>query len=165
MTAKRKWLPIVGGIAVLVVFAGLGAAWFGISWFREHLEVTAASSDEATRAFDEVKAKFPGRAPLLEFSGGTPRVNMDTADAGRAPESLTTLHVIAWDPDDRQLARFDIPFWFVRLKSGPIEFSSYASGLDKVGVSLKVEDIERYGKGIIVDASMPRGERALIWAE
>jgi len=165
MTAKRKWLPIVGGIAVLVVFAGLGAAWFGISWFREHMEVTAASSDEATRAFDEVKAKFPGRAPLLEFSGGTPRVNIDTVDAGRPARSLTTLHVIAWDPDDRQLARFDIPFWFVRLKSGPIEFSTYASGFDKVGASLKVEDIERYGTGIIVDASMPRGERALIWAE
>ena len=63
------------------------------------------------------------------------------------------------------MARVDVPFWFVRLKSGPIEFSTYASGLDKVGASLKVEDIERYGKGIIVDASMPRGERALIWAE
>ena len=90
---------------------------------------------------------------------------MDTAAAGRPAASLTMLHVIAWDPDDRQLARVDVPFWFVRLKSGPIEFSTYASGLDKVGASLKVEDIERYGKGIIVDASMPRGERALIWAE
>ena len=165
MTAKRKWLPIVGGIAVLVVFAGLGAAWFGISWFREHLEVTAASSDEATRACAVVTAMFPARAPRLVFAGGAPLINLDPAAAGGPAASLTMLHVIAWDPDDRQLARVDVPFWFVRLKSGPIEFSTYASGLDKVGASLKVEDIERYGKGIIVDASMPRGERALIWAE
>lgn len=165
MTAKRKWLPILGGIAVLVVFAGLGAAWVGVSWFREHLEVTPASSGDATRTFDEIRARFPGRAPLLEFSGGAPRVNQETRGSNRAGASLTTLHVVAWDPDDGQIARFDIPFWLLRLKSGPIRFSAYASGLGKVGTSLDVEDIERYGPGIIIDASMPRGERALVWAE
>ena len=61
--------------------------------------------------------------------------------------------------------RVDVPFWLLRLKSGPIAFSSHASGFDDERVRLRVEDIERRGSGIVLDISEPREGRVLIWAE
>ena len=43
------------------------------------------------------------------------------------------------------LVEFALPFWLLRLTSGPILFSSYASGFDDAGVSIRPEDIERPG--------------------
>ena len=40
---------------------------------------------------------------------------------------------------------FALPFWLLRMKPGPILFSSYASGFDDAGVSIRPEDIERPG--------------------
>lgn len=165
MSGVRKWLPIVGGVAVLMVFALLGAAWFGVSWFREHVDIAGASRTDANAAFDEVTARFQGRPPLIELRGLEPKVNKVSRDAARSAGALSTLHVVAFDPDDQQLARVDVPFWLVRLKSGPIRFSSYAAGLDNVAVSLTADDIERYGPGIIIDAALPRGARAIVWVE
>ena len=61
--------------------------------------------------------------------------------------------------------RVDVPFWLLRLKSGPIAFSSYASGFDDRRVRLRVEDIERRGPGIVLDVAEPNEGRVLIWAE
>ena len=58
-----------------------------------------------------------------------------------------------------------IPFWVLRLKTTPIQFSSYASGFDENGVKLRPEDIERHGAGIILDTNTPKGERVLLWAQ
>jgi hypothetical protein len=95
---------------------------------------------------------------------GRPRHATDIADAvpGRR---LDTLHVLAWDPDEGKLAKVSLPFWFLRLKSTPIELSAYASGFDDEGVSLRAEDIEKYGPGVILDYSTPSGERVLLWAQ
>jgi len=158
----RRWAPILFGVAVFVVFVILGAAVFSISWVREHLDVAASSAAEADAAFDEVRRRFPDRAPLLELSETGAKTNRPPDDAPRT--SLTTLHVLAFDADEGQIARFDLPFWLLRLKEGPIRFGTYASGLDRLRTSLTVADLERYGPGIIVDAGL-RDERALLWVD
>jgi hypothetical protein len=73
--------------------------------------------------------------------------------------------VLVWDPRENRLVSVAIPFWLLRLKSGPIEFSAYASGWDDDRVDLRPEEIERYGPGIILDTTSPKGERVLLWAE
>ena len=75
------------------------------------------------------------------------------------------MHVLAWDADEGRMARFDIPFWFLRLKETPIRFGTYASGLDELNVSLTASEIERYGPGIIVDISRAGRDSALLWVE
>ena len=103
-------------------------------------------------------------APLLEVHGtSAPRSSPPPTDAPRT--SLTTLHVLAWDAHDEQLARFEIPFWFLRLKEGPIRFGTYASGLDELKITLTAAEIERYGPGIIMDISREGRDRALLWVE
>ena len=63
------------------------------------------------------------------------------------------------------MVRVDVPFWLLRLKSGPISFSSYADGFDDRRVKLSVEDIERRGPGIVLDLVEANEGRVLIWAE
>lgn len=158
----RRWAPILFGVAVFVVFVILGAAIFGISWVRDHLDITTTTASEADAAFNEVRQRFKDKPPLVEFSAAGPRTNRPADDAART--TLTTLHVLAFDADEDRLARFDLPFWFLRLKEGPIRFGTYATGVDELRISLTAADLERYGPGIVIDLS--RGdERALLWVD
>jgi hypothetical protein len=163
--SQRRWPHIVAGLAILVAFLAVGGIFAVVTWVRESVDITETTGEDATGAFDKVRAQFGGRMPLLEVTDrGKPRYAAQTVDEvpGR---KLETLHVLAWDPDEGKLARVSLPFWFLRLKSSPIEFSAHASGLDDEGVSLRAEDIEKYGPGVILDHSTPSGERVLLWAQ
>ena len=166
MSTKRKWIPIVIGVVILLFFIAVGAVIFTVSYARDHLQVSTSSESDAMRAFDEVHARFPGPA-LIEIKDGDAA---PISERGKEPASkadLTTLHVLAWDPDQDHLVRVEIPFWLLRLKSGPISFSSYAAGLRNDRVRLTVEDIDRHGPGIVVDVTDSRRGRgrALVWAD
>ena len=184
MTARRRWIPIVAGVAILLVFVGIGAVAVGVSWMREHLVVADSSDTDAGHAFEEVHAKFVGQPPMLELRDGKPHYPEGGAGGGgasgggstsgggasgssgeRSTTKLTTLHVLAWNPKDGRLARFELPFWLLWLKSTPIQFGTYASGLDETGVRLRPEDIERHGPGVILDFELQQGERVLLWAD
>jgi hypothetical protein len=149
---------------VFLVFVGISAVVLSVAWFREHLSIEAASSTSAVAAFDEVRQRYAAKAPLLEMHDPSrARRSWPSEEAPRT--SLTTLHVLAWDADDEKLARFEIPFWLLRLKETPIRFGAYARGLDELKIALTAAEIERYGPGIIVDISREGRDRALLWVE
>ena len=164
MKKRRNWILVVFGVFVLVAFVGIGVVIAVAAWFQQNLEVQNTSERDAETSFVEVRQKFNTRVPLLEIRNGRPAYTAGRPPASGPTSSLTTLHVLAWDPDDEELARVAVPFWLLRLKSDPIEFSGYGPGLDN-GVDLRVEDIERYGAGIILDTKTPRGGRVLLWAQ
>lgn len=160
----RRWAPIVFGVMVFVVFIGISVVVLGVAWFREHLEIQAASGASADSAFADVRQRYADKAPLLEMHGSS--VARSNPPAENAPRiSLSTLHVLAWDAGEGRLARFDIPFWFLRLKETPIRFGTYATGLDELRISLTAAEIERYGPGIIMDIEREGRDRALLWVE
>ncbi|MDP2320754.1 MAG: hypothetical protein Q8O42_15610 [Acidobacteriota bacterium] len=162
---KRTWLWILLGVfAFLFVMAVAGAA-FTAYWVTSNMEFVETPAPEAAKTFDEVRARFPGQRPLVEFVNGD-RGNVTTNQATTASSvKLTTLHIMAFDEDEGRMVKVAVPFWLLRLKSGPIAFSSYASGFDDERVRLRVEDIERRGPGIVLDLDHPREGRVLIWAE
>lgn len=160
-----RWVQILGGIAIVLAFLSIGAVVAGVAWFREHVDVTNSTQAAATRAFDDIHAMFPGQAPLLELRDGAPHYVAERASKENSAEKLTTMHVVAWDSDDGKLAKVDVPWWILRLKSGTISFSSYASGFDDADVKLRPEDIERHGPGILLDFTKPGEGRLLIWIE
>lgn len=160
----RRWAPVVFGVTVFVIFVAISAIAVSVAWFRDHMSIEAASDTDAEVAFDAVRQRYGGRAPLLEMHGTTPpRSNPPPADAPRT--SLSTLHVQAWDAGDAKLARIEIPVWLLRLKEGPIRFGAYASGLDDLNISLTVDDMERYGPGILLDMSREGRDRVLLWVD
>jgi hypothetical protein len=162
---KRRWIPIVIGIVFLILVLGIGAVIFSVAWFRQNLQVTEVSAPNAAQEFEAVRARFSGQRPLIEMRDGEPEYVAERKDEPRSNVQLTTLHVMAWDADDEELVTFSLPFWLLRMKSGPIGFGSYASGIDRV--SIRPEDIERHGPGLILDVTEDRRGRGrvLIWAE
>jgi hypothetical protein len=165
MSKRRRWIPIVAGIAIFFVFLIIGGVIAGVAFFQQNVQMETASEGEALSEFDKVRQRFAGRAPLLEMRNGRPGYHPNRPAPPSNPAEIDSLHVLAWDPEDEHLARVTIPFWLVRMKSGPIEFSAYASGLDDERVNLTPADIEKYGPGIILDATSRHGERILLWTQ
>lgn len=162
---KRTWLWVILGVFAFFIVTGIGMAAVTVYWLGSHMDFVETPAPDAARSFDEVRARFPGQSPLIEFSGGR-RGTITTNPATTASSTkLTTLHIIAFDHDEGRMMRVDVPFWLLRMKSGPIAFSSWASGFDDERVKLRVEDIEKRGPGIVLDLSEPNEGRVLIWAE
>jgi len=161
-----RWAQVLIGVAIVAVFLGIGAIIAITAWVSQNVNVSTSSLRNAESEFEQVRQQFKGQAPILEFKDGVARYSESRTPAlPSGQQQLQTLHVLAWDADEEKLARFSIPFWVVRMKSDPIRFSSYASGFDGGGVSLRPQDIEKYGPGIIIEASGRDGERVLLWAQ
>ncbi len=165
MARRRRWPYVVLGIAIVLVFVGIGAVIATVAWFQENMEVASSTPRDAEAEFDIVRQKFAGREPLLELHDGIPRFTKARETTSSASSSLETLNVLVWDPDEEKIFRIGLPFWLLRLKSDPIRFGAYASGFDDEGVVLRPRDIEKYGAGVILDGTSPEGERILLWAQ
>lgn len=162
---KRRWVPIAIGIAFLLVCLGIGAVVVVVSLFRENVETRPANVDEATAAFEEIRRAFGEQPPMLEIRDGRPQ-RVDSVGRAASSVKLQRMKILVWDPDDNHLARVTLPFWLLRLKTSPIEFGAYASGIDDHdGSSLRIEDLEAYGPGIVLEHTSSRGERLLVWQE
>lgn len=162
---KPTWLWVLLGIFFVFVVIAIAGITFSVMFFRQSMTVTAMNANNATAQFDAVRARFPGQQPLLRMVDGRPEYIADrTTAAGAVTAPLTTLHMMAWDDDEEQLVTFAIPFWLLRLKSGPIQLSAFSQGWDDRGVSFRIADLEQAGPGIVMDFS-ERDGRVLIWAE
>jgi len=160
---KRTWLWILLGVFAFFVITGIGMVAFTAYWLGSHVEIVETPPTDAVKTFEEVRARFPGQQPLLKLQSGEPAELAATATPSTV--TLRTLHIIAFDHDEAKLVRVDVPFWLLRLKSGPIQFSSYASSVDDRRVRMTVQDIERRGPGIVLDTTEADEGRVLIWVE
>ena len=102
---------------------------------------------------------------MIQLVDGHPQYVPERASQNPSTTSLSAVHVLAYDTDEGKVVKFSLPFWLLRMKSGPIRISAYQQGWDDRGVSFRVEDIEKHGPGIIVDATRPNEGRVLVWAE
>ncbi|MFM8532184.1 MAG: hypothetical protein ACKOEC_01090 [Acidimicrobiia bacterium] len=162
---KRTWLWILGGVFVLFVFVAIGGIIFAISFFRDNMQVTRdVTESKAVSEFDAVYSKYPGQSPLIQLVNDRPQLVAERAGTASGTP-LTTLQVLAFDSNSGEMVRFSLPFWLLRMKSGPIRLSAYQQGWDDRGVSFDIADIEKAGPGIIIDAKERREGRLLVWAE
>lgn len=163
---KRRWLSIAVGIVFLLVCVAIGLVVVAVSIFRESVDAQTVSADAAEVAFADVLRQFPDRQPLIEISeDGTRRASVAVAAHPASTVELQSMKILVWDPDDERLARVTLPFWLLRMKSGPIELSSYGHGLEDETRELRIEDLEAHGPGIVIAHTARRGERVLIWLE
>ena len=163
---KRKltWLWIILGVLFVLFVAGISAVFIAASYFRQNVKIERDISDtDANREFDAVLAKFPGQQPLIRLVDGKTQF---VADRAQSPSTkpLTTMHVIAFDDDDGELAQVALPFWLLRMRDRPIELSAYSRTSRDEDVSFKIEDLEKAGPGIVMDL-VRRDGRVLVWVE
>lgn len=165
MSKKRRWLPIVLGVVILFGFAVIGLFIAGAAWFAQNVDYADASEQEAIARFAEVRQRYVARPPLLTFDGGLRYTEGQLPAVSATAGEISSLRVLVWNPNDRRVAAVTIPFWLIRMNSGPIEFNDYADGVGSGGVTLYAEDIEKYGPGLLLDTTSPSGERILAWTE
>jgi hypothetical protein len=161
---KKTWLSIA--IAVVIVLAILGIGLLGTAFyvFRQHVSAQFVSSDRAETEFEEMRRRFAGQQPLIELSNDhrEPIIHPRRGE----PAEIQTLRVL--DPHAGKLVRVNLPFWLLRM--APSRKSSFRSAgvfdFDTDRVRLGVDDVERAGPGLVLDARDPgSGALVLVWAE
>jgi len=163
---KRTWIPIVLGILFLIVILAVGGIIFMVSFVRQNMTIAEMSATSAVDEFAKVRSRFGDQKPLIEFVDGRPQYTADRAtESPSSAPPLKTMHVLAWDDKEGKLVTFSLPFWLLRLKSGPIQLSAYSQGWDDRGVSFRVEDLEKHGPGLLMDLSESDEGRVMIWME
>ncbi len=156
-----RTLMIVAGVLILLAILGLGSAvWL----FTQSVDVGQADAATAAQRFEEIRERFAGVTPVLEVRDG------EAVISRRPPEQsaggrLSTMYVVHWDDDDNSFTRIALPFWLLRLKSGPIEIASDRSVISDRELGITVEELERYGSTLILDHEGNGGDRVLIWTE
>jgi hypothetical protein len=162
---KRTWLWVLLGIFLFFVIVAAGGLFFAVSFFRQNMQVTPMNAASAQQEFEAVRARFAGRQPLFQLVDGGAKMMSDRGSESPAPAPPSTMHILAWDDGEEQLFRVSVPFWLLRLKSGPIEIASYAQGLPDRNLTFRVEDLERHGPGLLLDLPHQRDGQLIIWAE
>ena len=166
--ARRKWIPIVIGIVVLVMVVGIGLIG-GLIWtVTRQVSVQEVSAQAGEEEFEKLRAPFAGQKAFIELpadgSDAEPSVHRELAT--HEPGKVSTIHVRVWVPSDGKLVKLDLPFWMIRLMgSKPIQLRSDESGFRGLTLKVTAEELERRGPGLIIDHGMREGERVLVWTE
>lgn len=162
-TARKTWISIA--IASVIVIGMLAAAAVGSTIFfvYRHVHSQFTGIDDAQRQFEAARARLVGQQPLIELRDDEPVLHRDVSSPRH---DLRALHALAYDEAARKLVRVDVPIWLLRLvpSANSIHFSDL-DDLDDERAHLTLEDLERHGPGLVLDARHGRTSRVLVWTE
>ena len=161
---KRTHATILTAVIGVLLFLAIVGVSLGAWFFASAFERDTADEPVATASFDDIRRRFAGTEPVLDVVEHDKAVLKRQAPAEAPARPLEQLQVMVWDPDDKGLSRVTLPFWLLRLKTGPIELSSKVL-VDEHHINLTVEQIERYGPALLLDHQSRGGDRLLIWTE
>ena len=153
------WVAAIGFIVCLALGGGIAVMIYRQTTF------SSSERADADREFERVKALFPPRPPLVEVREPGPimaDVQIHRAPASAPLQAIQEFQVLAYDSRKKRLVRSHVPTWLMRFSSGNI---AAHLGLPVGDFTVTLEDVERYGRGIIIDFSPPGGGRVLVWTE
>jgi hypothetical protein len=165
--SRKTLISIV--IAVLIVFVMLGLTLIGagVFWVHGHINAQLTSEEAATEELNRERARFADQLPLIEWRGESGRPIVHRRSAATATE-LQALRVLAFDSHAGKLVRVSIPFWILRLApSRNVRLFSQGNGVnfDSDRLHLTVEDLEKAGPGLVLDARDRFEGAVLVWVE
>ena len=163
--AVPRWVKI--SLWVLAICIGVSMLFGGGVAIMIYRQTTFSKSERAAAdiEFDRIKAQFPSRVSLVEVlkaDAAMPEVRINRAPSSAPRQNITQFQVLAYDSKKKELVRSRVPEWLLRFSTGNI---AAQLGLPVGNFAITVEDVERYGRGIIVDFSPPGGGRILVWTE
>jgi hypothetical protein len=161
---KRSHATILMTTIGVLAFVGIVGLSLGAWFFASAFERDTADEPAAAASFEDVRRRFADAEPVLDILDNERMVVRREPSATHPDRPLQRLQVMAWDPDDESLARVTLPFWFLRLKAGPLDVSGKVM-INHHHVDMTVEQIERYGPTLLVDHEGRGGDRLLIWTE
>jgi hypothetical protein len=173
MARIRTVILRVAGLLVLLVVVGLSAAVWWIGSWSQTEEIDAA---RAAAALGEARAKFADARPALEIRGDRLVVVREPPVLPSPPEPAAA-YLLMWSPDERVLSRIRLPLWISTFSTEPIPLEALVRvAHDDVTalleakrrgheLNLRIADLKRYGRALVLDGVTSDGERVLIWTE
>jgi hypothetical protein len=164
------WVIVaLAGLGVIVLVAG---TWWVSSLYRsEPMDAAHASA-----AFAEVHARFPGLEPAFEIRDAQLVVVREPAAAPSATPP-TAAHMLIWQPRERVLSRITLPLWISRVATEPLPLEALA-GVANQGLgglmnakrrgnelNIRISDLQRYGRTLLLDGVTPAGKHVMMWNE
>jgi hypothetical protein len=152
------------GVVAVVVVALLSAGY----WMLASLtQVERADAARATAVLRELRARFDGVTPAFEIRDGRAVMVRRPPDANASQAAST--HAVAWRPSKGTLSRATFPLWVLGATTEPVPLDRLVALLETDlrvdGLQLRVRDIQRYGRTLLLDGVTPEGDEVLIWSE
>jgi hypothetical protein len=157
----RTWVKATIGVGALAAVCILILAGIASYFVLGNLEKRSAPEAAALSEIESIRTRFASRPPLVEIVDarrGDVRINRLAGTGGR----VSTFHVLSWNAEDGELVRTEAPLWLMRFSS--VNLLSQL-GLAPASLRLTVQDVERYGPGIVVDYAQPGSARVFVWVD
>ena len=164
---KRTWLWIIFGLIGFVALCVVALVAGGAYVVSRHVKTELVGKISAEEQFVRQRARFAGQLPLIDVQRADSddveaKVRRPAEDARRV--ELQTMRVLVYDAHEGRLVHVDLPFWLLRLMpSGRI--GSFGGDFSFDSNRITVDDLERHGPGLILDARDGRNAQVLIWTE
>jgi len=94
------------------------------------------------------------------------RARAEVDEIASHPGPAKSLQVLAYDADDRKLVRVDVPLWLVHKAADHEDIDLGDDMGDDVGRCLKrvkLRELEKVGRGALVEIEEDEGTRVLVW--
>jgi len=170
--AKRTLLLVVGALLVLGVAALLAGTWWASSLYESEQTDTA----HASAAFAEVRRRFPGIDPAFEIREARLVVMREPVEVPSSAVPVVA-HMLVWQPRERMLSRVTLPLWISKVATEPLPLEALA-GVGNQGLgalmeakrrgdelNIRLSDLERYGRTLLLDGVTADGKRIMMWNE
>jgi ABC-type branched-subunit amino acid transport system permease subunit len=167
-STKRTWLWIIFGVIGFIALGLVALVGGGAYVVSRHVKSELVGKTSAEEQFVRQRARFAGQQPLVEVEGAD-RADMKASihrqAEGGAKVELQTMRVLIYDAHDGRLVHVDLPFWLLHLmpagRLGSVSGNFSFNSSDRI----TVDDLERHGPGLILDARDSRDAQILIWTE
>jgi hypothetical protein len=167
--AKRTWLWIIFGVILCIALGVAGLVAGGVYMVSRHVRTELVGKISAEEEFGRQRDRFSGQQPLIEMNGNEfdHKVTVHRRNDGQPRTELQTMRVLVYDGHEGRLVHVDLPFWLLRLvPSGRLgNVSGSGSDFSFESGRITVDDLERHGPGLILDAKDSRDAQILIWTE
>jgi len=164
LAKTRTWIwIIVAGLGVCVLVM-IGIAGTGVYFVSQHINAKRTSSSEALHQFEETRASFKGKPPLLELDRlGHPREVKATESMPTSDVKPADLVILAWNPDRGRIVRISLPFWLLHFGRRKVDLFDNSNDFDFDRLNIDVNELERIGPAFVLDYTTLNGERVLVW--
>jgi hypothetical protein len=168
VVSTRRFIVAIIPVAILASSAACS---------RDYSEVTTPAT--ATAEFSRVRQQLGNSKPLVEiikdngdcWSQGNPCAAVVHRSAADQAGQIQSFHALVYEMPSRKLLRVNLPFRAVRLlrRSGFTYLGQFYfledTEFDPIHVGLSLDDVERHGRGLLVDYRRPSGAQFLAWVD
>jgi hypothetical protein len=97
------------------------------------------------------------------------KARAEVAELAGQPGPATSLQVVAYDPGDAKLVRVGLPLWLVHKLADEDDLDlgdareELGEDVDRCLRRVKLEDLEKVGRGALVEVEDDDGTRVLVW--